>query len=716
MEPQKAIEQSFDTPYSTYPVEVIKRSQIAVLQDSSEIVHWPQNEDALFHAISDTIPWLEPKFFDEYSLDSLFVEIAKKNFSALIISASAMASALIRTQLNEQAECIYSALVSGMGISISAPYLTDVEEYMPKFFGPKKVISLRNGRKILLHKGHLRLFHDDVDKIAINAEINSLLSTRVSCTADISPGWISYVELLNDEDSTSVNLGWSSKEGLGTIQVSVLPLERLDNPTGFYRSLINLTRAHGIGVFRAEDGISRPWFMERKPVNYLIIPRYPISLGEMSKLAGVVRYVPPISTFEGFDEDALRVHIERGGSFECRFKFPDETPCQVSIGGIPDYLDILRAVEVRVDSLSESLATGPTFSLVAYSFCAYIARTVVKESSLVPTPFRQRASAAIAGKAIAERIANGSVDMRLLPTINVLASALLAGIPGESENLTEICHWVRSCLSHCQDEVELEQVRWILQLLTALLPDSKEIWELLQLTTAIDVPKSMVGQLSRFLDVPEEDTVISESGVLHSSLKKSMAIFTDQMHSYTTKKAAIIEETDADLTDSFRGTESDYYLLASTVLAKRTEVFHAGATRATGLASLDVTLSRDKEHLVEAIGKQQDLEIALERKKEQVKTQADAIRIFRAWSKVLLTFFILMLALLAVGMVFVTVETFFPESTLSDWVTAGSIGFATWVIVVTAISFIPGANIVFPKRMRGFTKREWKEEDVNTDI
>lgn len=713
MESQNSLKESPNLTSYSSPVDVIQQSHIAVLQDSSEIVHWPQNEDALFHTISTVIPWLDPVFFDEYSLDAFFTGIEKQCFSALLISSSAMASMIIRNQLDSHADSIHLALVSGMGISISAPYLTDIKEYVPQFLGTQKAISLRNGGKTLLHKGKLRVFHDDAHRIPIDAELNSLLSTRVSCSADILPGWIANTELIDEENSSMLNLGWSSKEGLGIIQVSVLPLERLDDPTSFYKSLVNLTRAHGIGVYRAENDISCPWSMERRPVNYLIKPLSTVSLEEISRLADVIRYVPSINTFQGFDENALRKHVERGGSFECRFEFPDETPCQVSIGGIPDYLAILRAVEARVDSQSESLATGPTFALVAYSFCAFIARLVVKESSLVPTPFRQAASAAIARKSVEARIFNGSVDMRLLPTLNVLASAWLSGIPDQSQELEDIYHWVKSSLLSWQDETELEQVRWILQLLTVLMPSSTSTKELLDLTHQISSPKSMVGRLSRFLDIPEDDRIVKESSALHFSLQKSMAVFSDQIQSLKSKHKALIEESDSNLIGSFVGTESDYYLVASTILAKRTEVFYAGESIKSDLESYGTELNRDQQHLVEAMGRQQDLENALADKKQQVAIQAKDINMYRTWSRVLLTCFVFILALLDAALVFVIVKNLFPGAALSDWATAGSIGFATWVLLVTAISFIPGAIIVLPNRLRRFTKRDWTVEDSN---
>lgn len=80
MESQNSLKESPNLTSYSSPVDVIQQSHIAVLQDSSEIVHWPQNEDALFHTISTVIPWLDPVFFDEYSLDAFFTGIEKQCF------------------------------------------------------------------------------------------------------------------------------------------------------------------------------------------------------------------------------------------------------------------------------------------------------------------------------------------------------------------------------------------------------------------------------------------------------------------------------------------------------------------------------------------------------------------------------------------------------------------------------------------------------------
>lgn len=80
MESQNSLKESPNLTSYSSPVDVIQQSHIAVLQDSSEIVHWPQNEDALFHTISTVIPWLDPVFFDEYSLDAFLPELKNSVF------------------------------------------------------------------------------------------------------------------------------------------------------------------------------------------------------------------------------------------------------------------------------------------------------------------------------------------------------------------------------------------------------------------------------------------------------------------------------------------------------------------------------------------------------------------------------------------------------------------------------------------------------------
>ncbi|WP_313566593.1 hypothetical protein [Mobilicoccus sp.] len=121
------------TETSPLSLSVIHRAAVAVLQSSTEAVHWPQLETKVYRSIPTRIPWLEPAFYDEVSLVSLMDSIQRGDVAALVISAGAMSNRQIRVAIADHREILRDALANGMGLALSAPFLTDCDSYVLPF-------------------------------------------------------------------------------------------------------------------------------------------------------------------------------------------------------------------------------------------------------------------------------------------------------------------------------------------------------------------------------------------------------------------------------------------------------------------------------------------------------------------------------------------------------------------------------------------------------
>lgn len=681
------------TETSPLSLSVIHRAAVAVLQSSTEAVHWPQLETKVYRSIPTRIPWLEPAFYDEVSLVSLMDSIQRGDVAALVISAGAMSNRQIRVAIADHREILRDALANGMGLALSAPFLTDCDSYVLPFLAGHTEVALVRLPETQVLQGHLQGF--GFDAIPIDGSTDTILRHRVACTAAQTPGWRPCLQYRAHGSGDAEAIGWQSRWGGGLVILSLLPLERLPEPPVFDALLKRLTWSRG--TLAVGPVASAPQdFLEPRPGTYLahIEALFP-DVDTRTRDFGHLRISDPsamMGTHE-FTKSSILARNEKNGTFEVMTSMVDEQMCRIHFSGVPEYMSELEWAEPELLALAPLLPAGPTFDLLAYALCAHAARAVVTNAEALPEILAVDASATLCQEAIEARLESGSVDGRLLPTVNVLAACHVAGI--DSRQTTDGWRWVEDELRDSRDPVELGQIGWVLQVVGHRLTDLT-FARLREFGLEEVDRESIVGRLA--VNIHENRwREISQQGAPVRHLETALAAFT---WNWGLQRGMWPGYSAPALPLRFRpqdGVEAMLYGLAARIMHLRRAPLMAGSPPSHGGAHA-ATPHRPQEDGTAMQALQRQMQMAVDRSESRaLKSERDELaRVANHVLGVLLGMWAAAVAVCTVGVVILL----FPDAALGDWLAAIGTGIAVSVGGIIAANSIPSVSRVLPRWAR----------------
>jgi hypothetical protein len=107
------------------------------------------------------------------------------------------------------------------------------------------------------------------------------------------------------------------------------------------------------------------------------------------------------------------------------------------LAGPPDYYVFIESLATDLRGLVHTLANGPTFNLLAYSFLVSEISSMGISDHWVPNTFRTEYAANILRNALRTRVRNGSVNGHYLASFNLYAASRLLGVEDDTVDALE---------------------------------------------------------------------------------------------------------------------------------------------------------------------------------------------------------------------------------------------------------------------------------------
>lgn len=659
-------------------VTILNRGTLAVIQSSTERVHWPQMETRVYDTVPERIKWLSVSSFDESTLEDFFTAVEKNLITAIVISASAMASATIRHQLSSHAESLKSAIRNGVGLALSAPYVTDQEIVDLNFIpSPTPVaIALLPATKHI--NGTLEVFGQSGPQLDGNG--SSVYKYRSTSTARNAPGWTRSVTCRNPVTQEVTDLAWQTRVGTGFVFVSVLPLERLEETTSFDALIGRLTWSRGhLSIGNSDNSPQMP--SPPRPSSFEVEIDSWDNISEFQDHFGHLRLSAedPVSHDLPFTTHEVLRRSEKAGSLEIVLPSLFERPSLVKFGGTPRYLTLLRTAELKMIDTLPRLSAGPTFDVLAYSLCASEARNAVTDDEMLPRMLSRSASEALCREALRLRLRDGSVDGRILATANTLVSAVLSGI--DSTETRSARKWLTQNIRGHKDCDELVQVLWV-----AHVADIPWLLNLAQnaLTDEIANNRPFPSAVLSLVDRLQSGSWPS----LTNSDLLSQTQLEAAMNAYTFLLGAKRQKWDFPPTPQYieldyqsGSGEANFYSLAAAVLADNFAPLSTGfPVEADTEANFDQEREVASIQAVAALRDQAEAELERNLALELRQENSSLLILTRRLLGVVTAGWIIGVTVAA----FVVVKTLFPAASLGDWLavfTAGTVVIAVGIAI-----------------------------------
>jgi hypothetical protein len=110
------------------------------------------------------------------------------------------------------------------------------------------------------------------------------------------------------------------------------------------------------------------------------------------------------------------------------------------LAGPPDYYLFVESVAMDLRSFVHTLASGTTFSMLAFSFLVSEVSSMGLSEQWVPDIFQREYAAGIVRSALRVRVENGSVDRHFLASFNLYAASRLLGV--EDKAVDDLEKWL----------------------------------------------------------------------------------------------------------------------------------------------------------------------------------------------------------------------------------------------------------------------------------